>query len=759
VFITDFGLARIESDATLTMTGDLLGTLRYMSPEQAEGRSAILDHRTDIYSLGITLYELLTLRPAFPTTDRQTLLRQIAGDEPPAPRKLNPAIPADLETILLKAIAKEPRDRYASAAAVVGDLRRFLSSKPILARPPNLLSRLRKSSRRHRTAVTTALATLILCLVVGTVLIGQAYRSERKQREQAVTAQAKSAAAQARAESSLALARQAVDDMYTNVATVWLTQDTAFTAIQRELLRRALGVYQTLAQEPAIDDASLRSVAEAHSRIGEIHRLLGNDRAAVAAIEMAIALDGGLADQAHDSDEHLLMLALRYRTLATIQMETAQWDQADRSLAAGASCVQALLGRSPTHLDYKLLSVLYRLMSVEQARASGRFADGESLAKNLQKDTVALDQKYPADQHDIVVAGLKAGVLLVDLIARQNRFAEAQKLAASTLYGIQYSRRMNFHDSRELAQLEAEALHISADIAVRQGDPQSAALHLKEALVLKESQLRAKRRPSVYLTEASFRNDAGLKLLENFELAAFRSYAETQLRLAYVMHSLGKPYEAERLLGECVNTAYMLSEAAGDKSLDNMALFGGTWTAVEELIAMDRPEEVEQARNAADHIWQITAARFPGAVRHPDLSPQAIERLTWHSQNGARRLSAELWKSYQRAILPKIAFIDRARALRWFHREDWNTATVFFKKSAEARKSDQAYDWLYTAMAQHHQGNPDEARTWFDRAAAALADDAPQELIELRVEAERLLAGSSKTSTTGEQKPANTAPQ
>jgi tetratricopeptide (TPR) repeat protein len=286
--------------------------------------------------------------------------------------------------------------------------------------------------------------------------------------------------------------------------------------------------------------------------------------------------------------------------------------------------------------------------------------------------------------------------------------------------------------------LEAEARQISAEIAVRQGDPQSAALHLQEALVLKESQLRAKRSPSVYLMEASFRNDAGLKLLENFELSAFRSYADTQLRLAKIMHSLGKPYEAERLLGECVNTAYTLSEAAGDKSLDNMALFGGTWTAVAELIAMDRPEEVEQARSAADHIWQITAAKFPGAVRHPNLSPQAIERLTWHSQNGAPRLSAELWKSYARAILPKIAFIDRARGLRWFDRADWNDAIMWFKRSAEARKSNQAYDWFYIAMAEHHQGNPDEAKSWFKKAVAAITEP-HTELIELRGRVESLL--------------------
>ena len=116
LWITDFGLARIQTDAGMTLTGDLLGTLRYMSPEQAEGKSAFLDHRTDIYSLGVTLYELLTLRPAFPADDRQTLLRQIANDEPTPPSKLNAAIPPELETIVLKSIAKDTRDRYGPRA-------------------------------------------------------------------------------------------------------------------------------------------------------------------------------------------------------------------------------------------------------------------------------------------------------------------------------------------------------------------------------------------------------------------------------------------------------------------------------------------------------------------------------------------------------------------------------------------------------------------------------------------------------------------
>jgi serine/threonine protein kinase len=108
LWITDFGLARVKNETRLSMTGDLIGTLRYMSPEQALAKRVIVDHRTDIYSLGATLYELLTLEPAYRGSDRQELLRQIAFEEPRSPRRLNKPIPAELETIVLKAMEKNP---------------------------------------------------------------------------------------------------------------------------------------------------------------------------------------------------------------------------------------------------------------------------------------------------------------------------------------------------------------------------------------------------------------------------------------------------------------------------------------------------------------------------------------------------------------------------------------------------------------------------------------------------------------------------
>ena len=170
VWITDFGLARYHSDLSLTGTGDVVGTLRYMSPEQALARRGVVDQRTDVYALGATLYEMLTLRPAFDGRDHHELLRQIALEEPVRPRRLNPAIPRDLETIILKAMAKDLPSRYMTAQDLAADLGRFLDDRPIVARRPGPLERAVRRTRRHWKQAVTAAAIVAIALIVGTVV-------------------------------------------------------------------------------------------------------------------------------------------------------------------------------------------------------------------------------------------------------------------------------------------------------------------------------------------------------------------------------------------------------------------------------------------------------------------------------------------------------------------------------------------------------------------------------------------------------------
>lgn len=165
LWVTDFGLARIQAGPAMTVTGGTVGTLRYMSPEQALAKRALVDQRSDVYALGVTLYEALTLRPAYPGTDREELLRQIAAGEPEPPRRLKPSIPMELETIVLKAMAREPEGRYQTAQEMADDLRRFLDGQPILARRPNLRERMRRWAQRHRTVLGAALGVMLLSFV------------------------------------------------------------------------------------------------------------------------------------------------------------------------------------------------------------------------------------------------------------------------------------------------------------------------------------------------------------------------------------------------------------------------------------------------------------------------------------------------------------------------------------------------------------------------------------------------------------------
>jgi WD40 repeat protein/tetratricopeptide (TPR) repeat protein len=191
VWITDFGLAKGD-DEGLTQSGDILGTLRYMSPERFRGEG---DARVDVYALGLTLYELITLRLGFDSTDRLKLIEQVKTDEPVRPRTIDPRIPRDLETIVLKAIEKEPSARYQSAEAMSEDLRRFLADEPIKARQVSAAERYWRWARRNPVIATLGgvLTGVLIVAMIGLAWAVSYFRtlaaSETRAKQQSQEAQ------------------------------------------------------------------------------------------------------------------------------------------------------------------------------------------------------------------------------------------------------------------------------------------------------------------------------------------------------------------------------------------------------------------------------------------------------------------------------------------------------------------------------------------------------------------------------------------
>jgi tetratricopeptide (TPR) repeat protein len=286
------------------MTGDLVGTLRYMSPEQALAQRVVVDHRTDVYSLGVTLYELLTLQPAFPGNDRQELLRQIAFEEPRAPRRIVKAIPAELETVVLKAMAKNPADRYGTAQELADDLRRFLDDKPIRARRPTLRQRLGRWSRRHQALVQSAVFVLGLAMVglaIGSYLLWQkenetraALKEAQEQRSVALANEAQATALQRQAEVDLDKALNSTSDFFGELDKKEFAEIPAIRRLRQQLGAVVLHHYQSYLDEQSPDPEVRHRTARTYLSISGLHASQGEHHKAQDALVKSVALSDAL---------------------------------------------------------------------------------------------------------------------------------------------------------------------------------------------------------------------------------------------------------------------------------------------------------------------------------------------------------------------------------------------------------------------------------------------------------------------------------
>lgn len=272
LWIADFGLALFRGDSRATMTGELVGTVRFMSPEQATAGEKGVDHRTDIYSLGITLYELATLTPAVEGRDRLEILRRIAHEEPRLPRGVAPSIPVDLETIILKAIAKDPADRYATAREMADDLRRFAADRPILARRPSPSEVLARWLRRHRWVAAAAVMALVVA-VVGLSVFASILAREHAVTVQALDGQRRKAneaeELRAVAEANFLSAKRSVD-FFVELSDEELLAFPPLMDVRRRLLEASVAYYRDLAEKRPHDPALRRELAASRARLDRL---------------------------------------------------------------------------------------------------------------------------------------------------------------------------------------------------------------------------------------------------------------------------------------------------------------------------------------------------------------------------------------------------------------------------------------------------------------------------------------------------------
>ena len=446
--ITDFGLARdLQSDSDLTLTGQVLGSPNYISPEQASGQPA--GPASDIYSLGAILYHLLTGRPPFAAETPTATLHQVATADPISPRVLNPSVARDLETICRKCLEKGADKRYRDAGALAEDLRRFLEHLPITAKAVSPAERAARWCRR-KPALASALA-LMLVVAVGSPIA--AFRINRE-RQRAEEAQKKAEANEKKATTEAAKSRHVADFMKQTLEAVGpsvaLGRDT--TMLREVLNRTAQRLDEGLKQEPAVE-------AELRHTIGQVYRAIGEYNNAEEMLREAAAIRRTV----HGAES--LELAESLEGLAWVLRNLGEYAQALTLLREALPIRRKLLGDE----DATVAALLYHL-----ALVCWNYPDEIDLIEALYRDALAARKKRFGQEHpDIALLLQGLGILL----ERQGKFHEAELVYRESLA---MRRKVRGEDHGDVA----ESLLSVAGVVTRQNRLQEGEALYREVLAV-----------------------------------------------------------------------------------------------------------------------------------------------------------------------------------------------------------------------------------------------------------------------------------
>lgn len=371
VWITDFGLVKERNSEGLTQTGDVIGTPQYMAPESFKGQ---YDERSETYCLGLTLYELATLRPAFSEGTTAELIHRITTSAPKAPRKQDSQIPRDLGTIIEKAISKEPKQRYQTALELRDDLRAFLEDRPISARKPSTWEHVWRWGRRNPLpASLAAISALLLCAVavsasLGYVMTTRAYselatevfekETARKlavENEQKAIANEKKIKIQfERAEANVALTIEAFDEMFKQIISPGSQSEldidgfgelggieTAVTADDAEFLKQMMKFYERFANQNVENQGLIEESARAYRRIANINYLIGETKDAIDAYKKSLEFYEPILIRQPNSAEALQQVVNTRAELSAAIRRSGDLGRADHEVDKNVKMIEA----------------------------------------------------------------------------------------------------------------------------------------------------------------------------------------------------------------------------------------------------------------------------------------------------------------------------------------------------------------------------------------------------------------------------------
>jgi serine/threonine protein kinase/tetratricopeptide (TPR) repeat protein len=427
VKVIDFGVAKATgpklTDRTMfTEFGQVLGTLEYMSPEQAKFNALDIDTRSDIYALGVLLYELLTGTTPFEKKRLHEaafdeMLRIIREEEPPKPstrltkteklpsvaanrgsepRKLSGLVRGELDWIVMKALEKDRNRRYETANGLAMDVQRYLADEPVLACPPSPGYRLRKFGRKYKTLLRVAAAVVVLLAVAAVVSTWQAVRATLAERQ--------ALAERDRAEASFRMARDAVDQLFTQVSQSPNLKARGMEQFRKDLLRSAKGFHERFIQEH-FDVPEVRyDLGLAHIRLAEIERELGDYAAAEDSLARAVQLFSDLVETHPDKAEYERELGASYFALGLVHFDDAREEKAEASFERALAIQEKQAATYPQAAEYRFaLAKTYR----EWGFMHHRLQRTERAAKRYQQALAILGklvQDYPVPEHQSLLA-------------------------------------------------------------------------------------------------------------------------------------------------------------------------------------------------------------------------------------------------------------------------------------------------------------------------------------------------------------------